>query len=717
MAGRLLVACLLSAALAFLLLTSYGNNVEAGTYKVIYTPFTLGCNGPDGQAYVPGVTPNDDTCTCATGGPYDLDECADLATTFDIPATTWGDPDYANFDRINTFHAPPEWGLAPAGVAPVGSYAGMLYANTTLSLNNSPCTAGFNIVAPIPLYHCSTDNSPGNQITWASEGSNLTADGDGDGIPNGCEQYPAHVDILVDGRKPFVRLYGFNNIVDASPPTQINFVVFQPGQLTVDKDGVAITTSPDKDLGDSLGYSNAVIMDNDLTPEEPQAITDFCTPLQTNTFIFGTTGGEGEVIPVAGTKPELSIGCTNWQGVNLIQPDGAGTPPGNSDPLNDSVPDDGCWVVTDWCGDGVDNDSDGKIDEMCDVVVQHNPNAAVGGITSGVYDTATHLIGTYTEGYRDDDQDGFSNQMDACAQTYSTNVDNTYGCDGCPPGTCTLVDQDGDTYLNRQDRCALDIDDQTDTDTDYIGDACDSSPDTATGPYVSAMPRVAVCVAGTDPDGGPTGDTDDDGWCNTTEDIVASEALSDSGDGDSTPEYIGLDYPVDAADDPPGAAPGTCSDRAWYATATDPNGPGGTVDNDGDGDYNGDDANCAAIGSDDDQDGVPNTSDNCQAVPNPEQLDTDGDGAGDACEGEDDDDGRTDIDEWKCGQNAKSACDPFDTNDDNAVNVMDILLFKPELGGSNPTFDHNCDGPVNVMDILLYKPVLSGSKPCPYQYG
>ena len=35
---------------------------------------------------------------------------------------------------------------------------------------------------------------------------------------------------------------------------------------------------------------------------------------------------------------------------------------------------------------------------------------------------------------------------------------------------------------------------------------------------------------------------------------------------------------------------------------------------------------------DDDNDGVPNATDNCPSVPNPSQTDTDADGKGDACD-------------------------------------------------------------------------------------
>jgi hypothetical protein len=695
MVGRLLVGCFLSAALAFLLLASSGSKVEAVTYKVTYTPFTLSCNGPDGVA-----STGDDTC--APGTAYALNATADLVTTFNIPATTWGNPDYANFDRINTFHAPPEWGLAPGDVAPLDSYAGLLYANATLSLANSACPDSFNIVAPIALYHCSTDNSPANQIAWVGDGTNLVADSDADGIPNGCEQYPAHVDTMVKGRKPYARLYGYANIVAGSPPTQINFVVFQPGQLTADKNGVAIATSPDKDLGDSLGYSNQVIMDNPLQPQVPQATTDFCTPLGTNTWLWGKTGGKGVSIPNAGAGPELGIFCINWQGVNKI----------GSDDDHDGTTDDGCWVVQDWCGDGAGTDP------MCGVVTQHNPNAAVGGVTSGIFGTATHLIGVFTESYRDADNDGFTNDVDACPFAAGT-TDNVNGCDGCPGGTCPAAqcnpkdsDCDNDGYLNRQDRCPFVADNQTDTDLDYIGDACDNQVSVPDGAFVNAKPRGAVCVGGVDNDG--------DGWCDATENIVAAEVLSNSGAIASTPEYIALDYPVSSAVNPPGSAPGTCSDQTYYASAGDPNAGGvAAVDNDGDTKANAADPNCAALANDADQDGVPDLHpDNCVNVPNPEQLNIDGDANGDACDTDDDADGMSDAQEWQWGYNAKSACSPFDLSGDQLVDVMDILLYKPVLAGAySAKFDLNQDTVVDVMDILLYKPVLAGPMPCPYTFG
>jgi len=82
-----------------------------------------------------------------------------------------------------------------------------------------------------------------------------------------------------------------------------------------------------------------------------------------------------------------------------------------------------------------------------------------------------------------------------------------------------------------------------------------------------------------------------------------------------------------------------------------PNDPTEITDTDGDGTGNNSD-------SDDDNDGVVDTGDNCPLNANAPQLDTDGDGQGDACDADDDNDGVADVDDnYPLGQFADARPD------------------------------------------------------------
>ncbi len=71
---------------------------------------------------------------------------------------------------------------------------------------------------------------------------------------------------------------------------------------------------------------------------------------------------------------------------------------------------------------------------------------------------------------------------------------------------------------------------------------------------------------------------------------------------------------------------------------------------------------------DDDNDGVPNVTDNCASQANSDQLDTDNDGQGDVCDEDDDNDGVLDGDD-NCPLTANA--DQADDNNDNIGNVCD----------------------------------------------
>jgi len=87
--------------------------------------------------------------------------------------------------------------------------------------------------------------------------------------------------------------------------------------------------------------------------------------------------------------------------------------------------------------------------------------------------------------------------------------------------------------------------------------------------------------------------------------------------------------------------------------------------------------------SDEDGDGVVLALDNCIAVANPDQFDGDGDGYGNACDG--------------------------DLNNNGVINAQDLTLFRSLLGTSSPIADLNHSGTVNAQDTVLMRRMLGGT--------
>ena len=92
-------------------------------------------------------------------------------------------------------------------------------------------------------------------------------------------------------------------------------------------------------------------------------------------------------------------------------------------------------------------------------------------------------------------------------------------------------------------------------------------------------------------------------------------------------------------------------------------------------------------GTDTDGDGVFDASDNCPAVANADQLDTDADGEGNACDTDDDGDGMPDSFETTYGLNPLVNDASGDADGDGKTNLVEYIE------GSNPT--------VNEAAVLL----------------
>ncbi len=236
---------------------------------------------------------------------------------------------------------------------------------------------------------------------------------------------------------------------------------------------------------------------------------------------------------------------------------------------------------------------------------------------------------------------------------------------GQPEVVAECRDDDGDGVIDRDDNCeGVPNPQQTDTDDDGVGDACDSDDD-GDGVDDGADNCPGVPNSGQD-------DLDGDG---------VGDACDDDRDGDG----------IDNGDDDCPNDPDTTCDS------------GGGNDDDGDG-IDDDEDNCPGVDnkdqadadddgvgdacdSDDDGDGVADGDDNCPGVPNAGQADTDGDGVGDACDSDRDGDGHDDADD-NCPTVPNEG--QSDSDDDGLGDACDVLPDTPS-NGQDPGDDDDGD--------------------------
>jgi len=170
-------------------------------------------------------------------------------------------------------------------------------------------------------------------------------------------------------------------------------------------------------------------------------------------------------------------------------------------------------------------------------------------------------------------------------------------------------DADGDGKSDGFDNCPFVANrDQVDTDGDGVGDACDNCPTVA------------------NPD---QRDTDGDGKGDACDDDIDGDGIANAQDNcPSIPNADQLDTDHDGIgdacdpDDDNDGIPDATDHCPRYADASNPTSVPGI--------------NCVV---DSDGDGIDDSHDNCPNKANPDQLDTDGDGIGDACDRDIDNDG------------------------------------------------------------------------------
>ena len=233
--------------------------------------------------------------------------------------------------------------------------------------------------------------------------------------------------------------------------------------------------------------------------------------------------------------------------------------------------------------------------------------------------------------------------------------------------------------------------DQLDFDSDGKGDPCDADDDNdGVEDTFDAFPLDATETFDTDNDGtGNNADTDDDGdGVPDTADgfaLISLGALLDN-DSDGFPDKcdedcLAIGMTADSDDDNDGVE--DASD-VFPLDATE------TADSDNDGVGDNSDAfpDDAAESVDSDSDSVGDNADNCPSLANTDQLNTDGDTEGDACDSDDDNDGFSDDQEAIDGTNpksrfsCKSGCFSFDIDENlEAQPLTDGLLVIRHLFG------------------------------------
>jgi hypothetical protein len=424
------------------------------------------------------------------------------------------------------------------------------------------------------------------------------------------------------------------------------------------------------------------------------------------------------------------------------------TPNGPCADLGGDTDGDGVCNDVDNCpsianADQADNDNDG-IGNVCDPT-PNGPCADLGGDTDGdgvcddvdncpsianadQADSDNNGIGDVCEtslcanSGGDSDGDGICNDDD-CA-IWNPTIPGAIGatCDDSNPNTtndvivgdeCNCVgtpinnscannggDSDGDGVCNDVDNCDFTSNpNQADTDGDGVGDACDNCISTPNPNQADSDNDGTGDACET---GGPCansgGDSDGDGVCNADDCFIwnptipgAIGASCDDSNPNTTNDVIVGDEcncvgtPITSPCANNGGdsdGDGICNDQDNCEFAFNPN----QIDSDGDGVGDACETSpCANNGGDSDGDGICNNQDNCEFVYNPNQLDSDNDGTGDACEtggpcanlgGDSDGDGVCDIDDcfiWNPSIPGVigSLCDDSNPNTTNDIIVGD----------------------------------------------
>ncbi|MBI2373990.1 MAG: thrombospondin type 3 repeat-containing protein [Deltaproteobacteria bacterium] len=433
-----------------------------------------------------------------------------------------------------------------------------------------------------------------------------------------------------------------------------------PNWRDPDDDEDSIPTSTEVADGNVHGQN----VDNDLNPNYLDTESDGDGRLDRDE---GTADSDNDGVPNY-LDPDVAPNDTDGDGLLDTLEVTIGTNPNNPDSDGDGIND---YIETDG-GQPVNTDGTGPIDALdTDSDDDTVPDRTEGSVNNSDPDTLKDWRDP------DDDNDGIPTSTEvADGSTHGQNVDNDTAPnyldiesdgDGRFDQEEGRGDEDGDNIPNYLDPDAGDtdgdgLDDDTETtlgtdpnDADTDDDGRDDGDEIAAG-----SPTTFDSGADTDP---RDADTDDDGIRDGEEvvtgtDTFVTNPLNPDTDGDGIRDGV----ETSASEAPSGTSPGGVSfngtapgfvadaDPTTHTNPTEPDTDHGTVpDGVEDGNRDGKidpgvdrDPNNPADDvppADVDGDGVPDNADNCPAIQNSDQRDTDRDGQGDVCDLDVDGDG------------------------------------------------------------------------------